>query len=177
MQHQNRWAFGFLLAFLVTIYVSPGEWIPGLERWRPALLTSAMATGLMLLGWVSRRAPPLQVDGQRGVLLLCFSGLVFASLGWSLNPEATRFAAVELLKWVLVYVTLVNLVKTERRLQWACLALILSSLVTSHGVIAWHNAGVDMVEGYRARWVGVYADPNRMAMSVGIVVPLAVAFC
>lgn len=175
VQNQDRWAFGFLLAFLATIYISPGEWIPGLERWRPALLTSALATGLTLLGRLGRREK-LWVDGQRGVLLLTFCGLVFASLGWSLYPDATRFAAVELLKWVLVYLTLVNLVTTERRLLWACLALVFGSIVTSHGVIAWHNAGVDMVEGYRARWVGVYADPNRMAMSVGIIIPLAVAF-
>ncbi|WNG50604.1 polymerase [Archangium minus] len=175
VQSQDRWAFGFLLAFLAAIYISPGEWIPGLERWRPALLTSAAATGLMLLGRMGRREP-LWVDGQRGVLLITFCGLVFASLGWSLYPDATRFAAVELLKWVLVYLTLVNLVTSERRLHWVCLALVVGSIVTSHGVIAWHNAGVDMVEGYRARWIGVYADPNRMAMSVGIIVPLAVAF-
>jgi putative inorganic carbon (hco3(-)) transporter len=175
VQNQDRWAFGFLLAFLATIYISPGEWIPGLERWRPALLTSAIATGLTLMGRLGRREK-LWVDGQRGVLLITFCGLVFASLGWSLYPDATRFAAVELLKWVLVYLTLVNLVTTERRLLWACIALILGSLVTSRGVIAWHYAGVDMVEGYRARWVGVYADPNRMAMSVGIIIPLAIAF-
>ncbi|WP_158501673.1 O-antigen ligase [Vitiosangium sp. GDMCC 1.1324] len=174
-QCQDRWAFGFLLAFLAAMYISPGEWIPGLERWRPALLTSALATGLMLLGRMGRRERVF-VDGPRGGLLICFCVLVFASMSWSLYPDATRFAAVELLKWVFVYLTLVNLVTTERRLLLACLALIVGSLVTSRGVIAWHFAGVDMVEGYRARWVGVYADPNRMAMSVGIIVPLAVAF-
>ncbi|WNG38152.1 polymerase [Archangium violaceum] len=174
-QGRDRWAFGFLLTFLACIYLSPGEWIPGVERWRPALLTSAVATGLLLVGRVGHRKP-LWADGQRGVLLLCFCGLAFVSLRWSLYPDVTRSTAVELLKWVSVYLTVVNLVTTERRLRWALLALILSSLVTSRGVIAWHNAGVDLVEGYRARWLGVYADPNRMAMSVGIVVPLAVAF-
>ena len=174
-QGRDRWAFGFLLAFLACIYLSPGEWIPGADRWRPALLTSAMATGLFLLGRVGRRQP-LWAGGQRGVLLMCFCGLAFVSLRWSLYPDVTRSTAVELLKWVLVYLTVINLVTTERRLRWALLALILSSIITSRGVIAWHNAGVELVEGYRARWLGVYADPNRMAMSVGIVVPLAVAF-
>ncbi|QAT84434.1 O-antigen polymerase family protein [Corallococcus coralloides] len=175
VRSQGRWSFGFLLAFLAAIYISPGEWIPGLARFRPALLLSALSTALMLIGRVGRREKLWHVDGYRGLLLLTFCGLVFASLGWSLYLDATEFAAVELLKWVLVYLTLVNLVTTERRLLWACLALILGSLFTSRGVIAWHQAGVDLVEGYRARWVGVYADPNRMAMSVGIIVPLAVA--
>ncbi len=107
--------------------------------------------------------------------LLVFCGLTFASISWSLYPAASRFTATELLKWVILYMTIVNLVTTERRVLWACLALILGSIVTTQGVIGWHRAGVDLVEGYRARWVGVYADPNRMAMSVGIVVPLALA--
>jgi probable O-glycosylation ligase (exosortase A-associated) len=172
---QDRWAFGFLLLFMAAIYISPGEWIPGLARWRPALLLSALATGLMLLGRVGRREL-FWVDGKRGVLLLSLCGLIFASVGWSLYPDATEFTALEFLKWVLVYLTLVNLVTTERRLLLACMALIIGSLFTSRGVISWHHAGVDLVEGYRARWVGVYADPNRMSMSVSIVVPLAVAF-
>jgi putative inorganic carbon (hco3(-)) transporter len=49
-------------------------------------------------------------------------------------------------------------------------------MVTSHGVIDWYFTGVDLVEGYRARWVEVYADPNRSAMNLALVVPLAVAF-
>jgi putative inorganic carbon (hco3(-)) transporter len=32
------------------------------------------------------------------------------------------------------------------------------------------------VEGYRARWVGTYSDPNRLAMSLLLVVPLALGF-
>ncbi|MCY1081863.1 O-antigen ligase family protein [Archangium lansingense] len=174
VQSRDGWAFALLLSFLVCIYVIPGEWIPWLARWRVAVLTSAAATGLLLLGRLRRRERFL-VDGGRGVTLLVFCGMTFASISWSLYPAASHFTATELLKWVILYMTIVNLVTTERRMLWACLALILGSIVTTHGVIGWHRAGVDLVEGYRARWLGVYADPNRMAMSVGIVVPLALA--
>lgn len=174
VQSRDGWAFALLLSFLACIYVIPGEWIPWLARWRVAVLTSAAATGLLLIGRLGRRER-FRVDGGRGVTLLVFCGLTFASISWSLYPAASDFTATELLKWVILYMTIVNLVTSERRLLWACLALILGSIVTTQGVIGWHRAGVDLVEGYRARWLGVYADPNRMAMSVGLVVPLALA--
>lgn len=54
--------------------------------------------------------------------------------------------------------------------------MVLASVVTSIGAINWYLVGEDLVEGFRARWVGVYADPNHMAMNLALVVPLAVAF-
>jgi len=57
-----------------------------------------------------------------------------------------------------------------------CGALVIASIVTSIGVIDWWMKGERLVEGFRSRWVGVYADPNHMAMDMGIVIPLAVAF-
>jgi putative inorganic carbon (HCO3(-)) transporter len=168
-------AFGLLLCFLAHIYVIPGEWLAGLAGWRLAVVSLTLATGLFILGRIGRREPFLW-DGGRGLTLLAFCALTFISMRWSVYPEATRFTAMELLKWVILYMAIVNMVTTERHLALACAVLVLASLFPSHGVIEWHRAGVDLVEGYRSRWVGLYADPNRMAMSVGLVVPLALAF-
>ena len=118
------------------------------------------------------------MDGVRGGALLCFSALALASIIWSVNPEVSRFTALELLKLTAIYITLVNVVTTPKRLMWVCGALVLGSIVTSYGVIDMHFTGTpkQLVDGYRAHWVEVYADPNRSAMNLAIVVPLAVAF-
>ncbi len=55
--------------------------------------------------------------------------------------------------------------------------MVLASIVT----FDWRHRLVPHAEWiwWRAsasRWVGVYADPNHMAMNMGLVVPLAVAF-
>ncbi|MBN1208144.1 MAG: O-antigen ligase family protein [Myxococcaceae bacterium] len=168
-------AFYALMGFVVVMYAVPGEWIPALEPLRLALLTSGIAAGLMALRRLGR-AEPLYFDGVRGVALLAFSGLAFCSVAWSVNPEVTRFTGLELLKLTAIYLTIINVVTTARRLALLCGAMVLASVVTSLSVIDWHRAGVDLVEGFRARWVGVYADPNHMAMNMGLVVPLAVAF-
>ncbi|MBZ4415955.1 spore coat polysaccharide polymerase ExoJ [Myxococcus sp. RHSTA-1-4] len=174
-QRRDSWAFHALTAFAVVMYAAPGEWIPALAPARLALVTSGLAAGLMVIRRLGR-AEPLYVDGARGLALIGFSTLAVASISWSLNPEVTRATGIELLKLTAIYLTLVNVITTGRRLAVVCGAMVLASVVTSIGVIDWYNTGVDLVEGFRARWVGVYADPNHMAMNLGLVVPLAVAF-
>lgn len=170
-------AFYALTAFAALMYMVPQAWIPALAPLRLALLTSGMAAGLMALRRVGKREP-LFFDGIRGASLLCFSGLAMASVTWSVNPEVSRFTAVELLKLTAIYLTLVNVVTTPKRLAMVCGAMVLGSIVTSYGVINTYFTGTPqtLVEGYRAHWVEVYADPNRSAMNLALMVPLAVAF-
>jgi probable O-glycosylation ligase (exosortase A-associated) len=168
-------AFYALTGFAAVMYAVPGEWIPALEPLRLALLTSGLAAGLMALRRVGK-AEPLYFDGARGGALLAFTGLAAASIVWSVHPEVTRATAIELVKLTAIYLTIINVITTPRRLVAVCTAVVLFSIVTSVGVINWYFAGVDLVEGFRSRWVGVYADPNHMAMNLGLVVPLAVAF-
>ncbi len=174
-QRRDVWAFYALTAFAAVMYAAPGEWIPALADFRLALVTSGLAAGLMVMRRLGR-AEPLFVDGSRGMALICFSTLAVASISWAVNPEVARATAVELLKLTAIYLTIVNVITTGRRLAVMCGALVLASVVTSIGVINWYLVGEDLVEGFRARWVGVYADPNHMAMNLGLVVPLAVAF-
>jgi len=67
-------------------------------------------------------------------------------------------------------------VTTPRRLVIFCGVLVLASFFPSIGAINWWRGGVNLVEGFRTRWVGVFADPNYLAMLVGMIVPLAIAF-
>ncbi|MBM7115358.1 O-antigen ligase family protein [Archangium primigenium] len=170
-------AFYALTTFAALMYMLPQVWFPVLAPLRLALLTSGLAAGFMALRRVGR-AEPMYFDGMRGGALLCFSALAMASVAWSVNPEVSRFTAIELFKLTAIYLTLINVITTPKRLAAVCGAVVLGSIVTSYGVINEHFTGTaeTLVEGYRAHWVEVYADPNRSAMNLAIIVPLAVAF-
>ena len=171
----DRLAFGLLVAFVVVMYTVPGVHFPWVEPLRPALVASGAAFALMALHRLGR-GEHVYVDGVRGWSLALLWLLVVASTRWSFDREASVFHAEEIVKHVAIYLTMVNLITSSRRLVVLCAATVLVSIVTSIGVINWHREGVDLVDGFRARWVGTYADPNQMAMSIGIVVPLAAAF-
>jgi len=168
-------AFGALVAFCAAVYLVPGEWLAALAPLRLALVTSTAALVLLLLSRLGRRKS-LSLDGWRGGTLILLTSLVLVSSAWSLVPQSSRVLGLECLKYTGIYLTIVNLARTPRRLAVLCGTLVLASLVTSTGVLRWYLEGQDLVEGYRARWVGQYADPNRMAMTLGLVVPLALGF-
>lgn len=168
-------AFGFLVAFVAVMYSAPSEWIPALAPLRLALTTSAIACGVLFLTRASSKTP-VSIDGAHGWALIAFGFFTLASSTWSLYPEGSLEIAIDCAKYVLIYLTLLNVCRTPERLRIICATIVLASIVTSIGVIDWHLTGENLVEGYRARWVGIYADPNRMAMSLGLVIPIAVAF-
>lgn len=168
-------AFWSLTAFVVCLFTVPAEWFPGIAALRPALLTSGLAAVAMLIGRIARRAP-IYIEGVRGISLLAIVALSFASISWSVVPEISTFTALELTKLAAIYFTLVNVVTTPRRATLLAGAIVLASMLTSMGVIQWWLDGEKLVDGFRSRWIGVYADPNHMAMDLGLVVPIALAF-
>ena len=172
---RDRIAFVALTTFAVVMYTIPSEWIPALAPLRLALTSSVLAAGLMLVRKLGSREP-FYFDGIRGISLILFGLIAFLSVNWSVAPEVTRDHSQEILKLVAIYLTMVNVITTPRRLIIFSGAMVLASIVTSWHVIDVYNSGIDLVEGYRARWLGVYADPNHMAMDIGLVVPLAVSF-
>lgn len=167
-------AFAALLVFVAVMYTVPSVWIPALESVRLAFVASIVAAGFMTIRRLARREA-FFLDGVRGAALILFGLWTLASIEWSIFPEASETHAIEILKLVAIYLTMVNVVTTPRRLAAFAVVMVLASTVTSGHVIDWYHRGEDLIEGFRARWVGVYADPNHMAMDVGIVVPLAAA--
>jgi O-antigen ligase len=82
-------------------------------------------------------------------------------------------SAVELLKEFALYVVLINVVSTPGRLRWLLLACMIGGLSPAWGAYQNYRDGTNLVEGFRARWVDVYADPNHLAMAMVFLVPVA----
>jgi len=172
---RDRWAFVLLVAFCVQIYAVPGEWIPGAAPLRLALSLSVGALLLLVVGRVGRRLP-LHWDGVRGLALVSFLVWGAASRLWSVAPAVTDAWLVGLVKVALAWFLVVNLVTTPRRLAIVCLALVAGSIVTSVGGIFRYLSGMELSQGFRTLWIGVYGDPNYLAEYLALIVPLAVAF-
>jgi O-antigen ligase len=170
---QDVWAFAAAMGFALALYSSVVNLLPFLQAARPALATAALAAGLLLFGRIARGAS-FTWDGARGLALIALGVWAFLSAGWSYNPAMSRYTGIELLKLIAIYLTLVNLVNTPRRLTLIAGAAVFASLAPSIGTLDFWRRGVDLVDGYRAHWLGVYLDPNHLAMSLVAVVPVAI---
>jgi O-antigen ligase len=171
----RRWS-GLLhastVAFVVLLYANPMYWWPWVERLRLAFLAMALAT-VALAGWRVSSGERLRLGGPGAGLLLAFLAFVPASWLWTIDAAATREAAADALKFGLAFVIVQNGLDSRTRLRRFLLAAALASAGPAVGGIQVWLGGEGLVDGFRTHWTGLYADPNRLAMSLVAVLPFA----
>jgi putative inorganic carbon (HCO3(-)) transporter len=152
-------------AFGATLYALPQYLFPALEPLR----VGAIAAALMYLGllgrWVLGGEAP-SAGGLRALALLALVALALLSPGWSLDPAASRAASAELVKLAAAYLAVTSLVDGPDRLRRVLWALALAAAVPAYHAVQNAVTGTDLLDGYRARWLGPFLDPNRLGMAL-----------
>jgi len=169
----SLWAHGASLAFVASLYSNPMYWWPSFERFRLSFV--AMAIGAASVA--ARRLATgerIRVGGPVALLLAAYAAFVPLSLLWTIAPDKTLAEIVDVGKMLVVYVTVLNALDTPRRLRRFMLVAAAASLGPALGGVWIWRTGEDLVEGFRTHWRGLYADPNRLAMSLVAVLPFAI---
>lgn len=162
-------SFWLLLAFLLLLYANTPKVLPALEVVHPA----AVVGGCALLALVSETVlggRPLAYGWPEGGLLVAFCGAAALSCLGALWPNYAVGAVSDLLKMTLVFFFLVNSANTEGRLRTVMWAMVIGGLFPALGTLNNYRHG-NLEEG-RAAWVGIFANPNEVAYSLVILLPL-----
>ena len=158
-----------LVAFLVQLFSNAALLVPALSAVRPAQTIGGLAVLLLIcqtLGGRKLEFPAL--DGSLFAGFVIAAGLGVAGAVW---PTYALDACLDLLKIAVIYLLIVNAVTTERQLRTALWTMVCCGLFPAVGSLwNWHQ-GVQ-VEG-RAAWLGLFANPNEMAYSLVILIPIA----
>jgi putative inorganic carbon (hco3(-)) transporter len=109
------------------------------------------------------------------VLLLLVTGLL--SIPGAYNPGEAWETFVEFLKVALIFIVLVNVVRSELRLKLLLWIAVAVSIVLSLGALNDYRTGNTLAEG-RVRGVigGMFGNPNDLALNLVTVIPIVVAF-
>lgn len=109
------------------------------------------------------------------VLLLVLAALL--SMPLALNRGEAWDEFTKYIKVVVMFVVLVNVVRTERRLRWLILLVLAASCVMSVGALGDYRAGRLAVQGIRIAGIvgGMFGNPNDLALHLATMVPLALA--
>ncbi|HWV37857.1 MAG TPA: O-antigen ligase family protein [Vulgatibacter sp.] len=153
--------------FAITIWALPQHLFPALGELRVGVLTAGLMAGGLALRWFLGGAAPT-AGGWRAAGLAIFVAAAALSQLWSVDPASSRWAGGEALKMGLVYVSAASLLDSPARLRKVAWAIALAGCVPSYYAVYNSLNGVDLLEGYRARWLGTFYDPNRLAMAVVI---------
>jgi O-antigen ligase len=169
-------AFFALCCFIPIVYANPGNWFDGWDEVPFAKIVAGLS--LLALGgsWLlyNRR---VTVGGMQGWALLALFTLVGLSASWSYWPKFTVDTFLDGLKYLAVFILVVNTVDSPARLRVTVRVIALSSVIPAVGAIWSHAHGEHLVEGDRAGWIGIFGNPNDLAyyLVVGVALTFAAA--
>jgi hypothetical protein len=180
-------AFATVLLCLVTIYVRPGEVIPGWEGFPFAAIALGIATVAMLVSLVFQPRRFWNQPQDRYVFGFFVAAIISnPSWGW-FGGAIVAFNVMA--PTVLCYYLLRASVVTSRQLRWVGYTLVLATLFQAANGIYQYRSGVSLVGASaieanveatdnteesimrRIRGTGIFNDPNDLAMAFVGVVP------
>ena len=164
-----------LLNYLMFLYVRPQDFIPGFVG-LPVMLVLGSAT---LAFTVLHMALKKNIFGLSRVplnyLMVWFLAAIAVSHAASLNMHGMSETVRWFLPTFLLYFMIALMVTTEKRLQvFYYLLVIFSAFIAFQGVYQYYTgvglAGQGLL-GTRIRAIGIFSDPNDMAMALLVVLP------
>jgi O-antigen ligase len=158
-----------LIAFIVQLFSNAALLFPVLSAVRPAQTIGGLALLVLICQVATGRK--LELAAPDGYLLMAFVAAAALSIFGAVWPAYAFDACIDLIKIAVIYVLIVNTIVTERRLRVLLWTLVLCGLFPALGSL-WNWYRQIRVEG-RAAWLGFFANPNEMAYSLVVLVPLA----
>ena len=177
LKRSHLLAFAGLFAFTVILYARPSEFYPSALTASLAFIIGVVTLALYVptqLALEGRITVPLRE--VKLVSLFALAGV--ASTPLAINPAVAwdTFSGA-FVRCVVMFIVIVNVVRTDRRLN-AMLYLALGVGVwLSVGAINDYRLGLMTVEGYRVagRGGGIFGNSNDMALFLVTNVPIAIA--
>jgi putative inorganic carbon (hco3(-)) transporter len=163
-----------LLAYIAVTYLRPGDRYVVLQPLRLVLLLAALTFGVWLAQYLIRRKPPIvrhRVFRDMGWLVAAgFVSMIPVSVTLGIN-----YLINGLLKAMALSVVTANLTRTAQRLKTLCWLVVVSAAANS--VLAWQalRLGDDTTFEDRAAGIGVLNDPNDLALTLVMALPVAIA--
>ena len=171
-------SFGALFLFTVVLYARPADFYPSSITNSLALIVGVVtlatfaATQITLEGTLTAR--PSEVN-----LVLLFVLTAALSIPLAIDPLiAWQEFSGTFIRAVLVFIVIVNVVRTEARLKVLLSISIVTAVLLSIGAINEYRLGLMTIEGYRAggRGTGLFGNTNDLALYLVTMLPMSVAF-
>ncbi|HET6979225.1 MAG TPA: O-antigen ligase family protein [Pyrinomonadaceae bacterium] len=166
-----------LFLFTAVLYFRPYELFPALSSLDKLAFVLAIITLVIFF--------PSQIASEGNltyrpreinlVLLLCVAGLI--SIITAINPaEAWKEFNDVFIKAVLMFIVIVNVLRSKSRLRWLIYLAFSVTILLSYNAIRDYRAGNFLVEGDRIKGLlgGMFGNPNDLALHFVTMAPIAV---
>jgi len=166
-------SYALLLLFIIVLYSNPGMLITKLAAFGPSQIVGGLAVAALAFE---------KMKNREGTWFVWPHSYLFAALIWTAGlssftaiwPRVSSAATIDLVKYFIIYLVIVNSVNSISRLKGVLWTLVLAGLFPCFGALYNYAIG-NLQAGERAHWVGIFANSNDLAYSVVLLVPLAFA--
>lgn len=174
----HKFSYAALFAFTLVLYARPSEFYPSAVTASIALVIGVITlaffipTQLALEGNVS--APLVEVK-----LVVLFALVALLGMPLAMDPfTAWQGFSGTFIRCVVMFVVLVNVVRTTARLKGLLLLGMAAAIWLSVGAVNDYRLGLLTVEGYRVagRGSGIFGNTLDMALYVVTMLPISLAF-
>jgi putative inorganic carbon (HCO3(-)) transporter len=171
-------SFVGLMLFTALVYLRPYEIFPSFKWTASGAFWIALATLLVYmptqLGLEGRVTTPLKQINL--LLFLLFTGLL--SVPFATDRSMAWAGFIEFVKVVLIFIMLVNVLRTETRLRLLIMLILVVSCWMSIAAINDYRLGRFLLPGARIEGIigGLFDNPNDMALHLVTMIPIAAAF-
>jgi O-antigen ligase/polysaccharide polymerase Wzy-like membrane protein len=168
-------AYAGLILFTVLLYARPNDLLPiGTFP-----IVKIMTIGTLVTFFVERLllGGPLSVMPRPFKYLLALAGFVVVSIPFGLDPSASFDAFTDVfLKTLLVFLLMINVVTSFRRLRLMMEVTVLSGAFVAMISLSDFLQGKNLVEEFRATGAvgGIFGNPNDLALALNVLLPLAI---
>ncbi len=176
-KHGHSVSYAGLFLFTALVYFRPYELIPSLAWLSSSAFWVAVLTLLVFvvtqLGLEGKfTARPREVNLA---VLLLLTGLL--SIPLALEPLKAWNSFADFLKVILIFIVLVNVVRTEKRLSRLWLLVLTATCVMSAFAINDYRLGQLSLDGVRVQGIigGLFDNPNDLALHFVTMAPIAMA--
>ncbi len=166
-----------LFLFTVVLYARPAEFYPSPWTASIALIIGVLTVIVFLFSQLAIEgtltARPKEVNL---VLLFCLTGLLSIPTAIDASEAWSQFSGT-FIRCIVIFVVMVNALRTERRLKWLLFLAIAVSCWLSMGALNDYRLGLLTVEGYRVGGVGqgIFGNSNDMAFYLVTIMPIAIS--
>lgn len=171
-------ALSFVGVFLFTLilYFRPYELSPSLAWLSSSAFWIALVTIAIFLPTQLGLEGNLTAPTREVKLVLLLTLAAFISIPFALSPATAWISFTEYLKVVMIFVVMVNVVRTEKRLKALLLATLGASCLLSLAALNDYRLGHLGLEGKRISGAigGMFANPNDLALHLVTLAPLAI---
>lgn len=176
-KHGHSLSYAGIFLFTAFVFFRPYEWSTAFVPLKSAAFWIALATTFVFvltqLGLENRiTARPREVIL---VSLLLLIGLL--SVPQALEPKRAWDGFVEFLKVVLIFIVMINVIRTEKRLKALWLLVLIATCILSINALHDYVTGRLALQGVRIKGSigGLFDNPNDLALHLVTMFPIALA--